>query len=310
LKKLLILFCIGVIFAALTTVSTETVYAAAPAYALIADDGVLLYTIDADYEYQPLFALPKTYYVEYTGRSNSRYHIVRYMDLRSGLNGADLFVLKGALNVAETASVDSPYPSVTVRSAFGGAKLYSSPDESSAAVTALQASGTALTYYGSAADGIWHYVSVSGGNGGIYGYIKNDALTAAPDIPPHPNSAASAPDGTLNLTGGGFSFTTAVLTVGIILPAIVIFLLMFKPGKRRAVAGKHAYRNADCAPPVPPRFLDVGNYYGGGNGGSNSNYDGESGRYGYYKSGYGNGRSGGNDRGESGYGEKFPYDKY
>jgi hypothetical protein len=210
--------------------------AAAPRYARIAEDGIILYTIDSGYEFRPLFALPKTYYVEYTGRSNSKYHIVKYMDLKSGLNNYDLFILKNALNVEDSAEISSPYPSVTVRNSLSGENLYSLPDEDSALTATVPESDAALTYYGSTKDdtgAIWHYAAYNG----VCGYIREAALVEAPTIPPHPNSAPPSTD--TGIEGGGTAndtMMTLILTAGIILPAVIIFLLMFRPIKRRALA--------------------------------------------------------------------------
>jgi hypothetical protein len=211
-------------------------------YVRIADDGIILYTIDSGYDFQPLFVLPKTYYVEYTGRSNSKYYIVKYMDLKSGLNNTDLFVLKGALNVADAAAVSSPYPSVTIRNALGGANLYAFPNPSSPAAASILSSNSALTYYGTVLDadgGIWHYAAYNG----ICGYINEAALVEPPSIPPHPNSAPPSSSANVNKnSSGGDPITTLILIAGIILPAAIIFLLMFRPIKRRVDISRNENR--------------------------------------------------------------------
>jgi hypothetical protein len=214
-------------------------------YVRIADDGIILYTIDSGYEFQPLFALPKTYYVEYSGRSNSKYYIVRYMDLKSGLGGADLFVLKSAVNVADAAAVDSPYPSVTIRNALGGANLYAAPNSSSAVSASIPSSNSALTYYGTVLDedgGIWHYAAYNG----VCGYIGESVLVEPPTVNPHPNSAPPAQIPSKNPdASGGDPATTLILIAGIILPAAIIFLLMFRPIKRRAALRRNGPEDSD-----------------------------------------------------------------
>ncbi|MDR3263472.1 MAG: hypothetical protein LBT30_04100 [Clostridiales bacterium] len=259
-------------------------YAAEAAYMLIPDDGIILYTIDGNYAFVPLLTLPKTYYLEYTGRSNQDYHIVKYMELVSGLGKQELFVLKGAVSAADTAFIEAPYPSVTVRNALSGEKLYARP--ASPTVTASIASANSpLKFYGSLEDGgtLWHYV----GYNASFGYIKDDALVEPPVVPVHPNSAASIGGGNDTPTDSPKIFTL-ILTVGIILPALIIFLLMFRPSKRRTKAYNAPHNKVFSArsysPPhpagtrLPPR------------------YSSEHSQSDYYA--------------EENYSDRFPYDKY
>ncbi|MDR1939193.1 MAG: hypothetical protein LBQ40_00150 [Clostridiales bacterium] len=287
-------------------------------YAVIADDGVMLYGINRFYEYIPLFAVPKTYYVEYAG-SNADYHIVRYMDLKSELGMADLFVLKGAIRTGENdlITVASPYPSVVVRNSLGGEVLRLSPSQSAAPSATLTNANSALKYYGSitAEDGsVWHYA----GYGGAAGYIQDSALVEPPVVPLHPNAQAVIPQ---NQEKSGLSGDTRVMTViiaaGIILPAVLIFLLMFRPGRRNIVRSSASLRPSD-APKSRPREYRAPRYFasnraaarprGGDFGGGD--FDGERGGGDLGRGGRDYGENGRGGEKYNGYGGRFPYDKY
>ena len=241
------------------TALQETVLAAETVYIPIAEDGVILYTIDENYEYKPLFALPKTYYLEYTGRSNSSYYIVKYMDLNSALGRADLFVLKGAVSLTHTLkNISSPYPSVTVRNVLAGAVVSKTPDDSSAAALTLPSANLTLNYYGAfGGDSSWHYI----GYAGVFGYIRSDALVEAPYIPPHPNSTADIKNGGAVKTSDG-TLLTVILSAGIILPAVIIFILMFRPLRRKK--RRAGFERAAAATAFPRHPRDLGEAKDGG----------------------------------------------
>ncbi|MDR1905936.1 MAG: hypothetical protein LBQ27_03335 [Clostridiales bacterium] len=234
---LLIFFVICATFTALF-LPFGSVHGAESKYVLINDDGVILYALDENYNFIPLFAIPKTYYAEYSGRSNSSYYIVKYMDLSVGAGGSDLFLVKEAVNVGDTASVTSPYPSVFVKNAMSGAVLRKTPDASSASSAVIAAANTSLTYYGTLegdGDTVWHFV----GYNGSFGYIETSELISPPQVPPHPNSVINNPS-----VGGdneSSALVTVLLSAGIVIPLLIIFLLMFRPWRHRRARKKDVY---------------------------------------------------------------------
>jgi hypothetical protein len=208
-------------------------YAAELKYAVVAEDGVMLYRMTDNYDFAAVLTLPKTYYVEYVG-TNSTYHRVRYMDLSSAYGG-DLFVLKDALSVADLITAAAPYPVATVKNAVAGAKLYRAID-SSVEAAVIPSANTSLVYYGTITDAIgeaWHYVA----HNQTLGYLADSALVEPFVLAPHPNSVLNGSDGgDTTAPVSGIPLTTVLLTAGIILPAIAIFLLMFHPIRRKKTA--------------------------------------------------------------------------
>lgn len=198
-------------------------------------DGTLAIQVTNFTSISDAFKVPKGYYVKVTGENEYNYYIVEY-------NGVSGYIEKSILDSAERAtSPEKPNFSFKLE-VEATADVY----KVAGATTNGTKVGDSSVYYLGTLDkeGITYYAVKLGDKNDIY-YLKdslvlnrnalNEALNPV-KVPTNGNINSSTVTGDTTTTPDSVNKTAVriVLIVGIIVPALIIVFLVFKPSKRRA----------------------------------------------------------------------------
>ncbi|MBO7390419.1 MAG: hypothetical protein J6U39_03135 [Clostridia bacterium] len=198
-----------------------------------------------------LFTIPKTYYVKVvTLNYTTEYHVVEYNGVRGLVKIADV----GSEPVSD---VQNPYFTSQSITAHVNTCLYTSPSFS--ADTGIAANGLSLTYLGkingdkgSYGSAVWFAVLYANELYYLHCSLTNDLdLLESSFTPVHPNSVAadaSLPTETQEGSEDGenasksFDVVRLLLIIGMIVPLLIIFALLFRPRKRKSATPRRDRR--------------------------------------------------------------------
>lgn len=213
--------------------STVT-YAEDYGYYCKSEDSIVIKIIDFT-ELTDAFTVPKGYYVKVVGLNNRGYYEVEY----SGVKG---YVEKSVLDAIEkTTSPEKPFFSFKLE-VEATADIYKFPDFTTNTVKV----GDSQVYYlgKMVKDDISYYAVKLGDSNDLY-YLKEsivlnrNALSEALNPVRVPTGSGNVPSSTV--TGDSSepesvnkTAVRVVLIIGIIVPALIIVFLVFKPSKRRS----------------------------------------------------------------------------
>ena len=187
-----------------------------------------------------LFTIPKTYYVKVvTLNYTTEYHVVEYNGVRGLVKISDV----GSETVSD---VQNPYFTSQTITAHVNTCLYTSPSFS--ADTGIAANGLSLTYLGkingdkgSYGSAVWFAVLYANELYYLHCSLTNDLeLLESSFAPVHPNSVVQDAAVTAESQGEdetkpekSFDVVRLLLIIGMIIPLLIIFVLLFRPRKRR-----------------------------------------------------------------------------
>lgn len=214
------------------------VHAQAQDYFLVESEDLLFYNESN----QPMFIIPKTYYVLKTGEQfQGNYYYVSYKNIDGRL-------LKSSVAAAQSLNVDSPFFSSTLQINSSESFILVHNIPSSTASEKLFFDDLAMNFEfigimpdtDSAKSDIWYYVRY---NTDRYGYIhstKTSNTTLATSITAHPNSLISPspspsispspnPNAPVEPTN---DMLRVLLILGISVPAVIIVFLLFRPSSK------------------------------------------------------------------------------
>ena len=187
-----------------------------------------------------LFTIPKTYYVKVvTLNYTTEYHVVEYNGVRGLVKISDV----GSETVSD---VQNPYFTSQTITAHVNTCLYTSPSFS--ADTGIAANGLSLTYLGkingdkgSYGSAVWFAVLYANELYYLHCSLTNNLeLLESSFAPVHPNSvvtdapaSAEAQEEDETKPEKSFDVVRLLLIIGMIVPLLIIFVLLFRPRKRR-----------------------------------------------------------------------------
>lgn len=225
-----LLFCTIVL---LSLFGSTVTYAEDYGYYCKSEDSIVIKVIDFT-ELTDAFTAPKGYYVKVVGLNNRGYYEVEY----SGVKG---YVEKNVLDAVEkTSSPEKPFFSFKLE-VEATADIYKFPDFTT---NTIKVGDSHVYYLGKTVkDDITYYAVKLGESNELY-YLKEslvlnrNALSEALNpvkVPTGSGSVSSTVSGdssepeSVNKTA-----VRVVLIIGIIVPALIIVFLVFKPSKRRS----------------------------------------------------------------------------
>lgn len=231
MKKIFVLLLCTLVLVSLFG-STVT-YADDYGYFCKSEDSIVIKVIDFT-ELTDAFTVPKGYYVKVVGLNNRGYYEVEY----SGVKG---YVEKSVLDAIEkTTSPEKPYFSFKLE-VEATADVYKFPDFTT---NAIKVGDSQVYYLGKIVKDEVNYYAVKLGESNDLYYLKeslvlnrnalNEALnpvkvpTGSGSISTTVSGDSSEPE-SVNKTA-----VRVVLIIGIIVPALIIVFLVFKPSKRRS----------------------------------------------------------------------------
>lgn len=254
MKKLLLLPVLLTALLSLPTAAPESAYAYRAEYGQltvrILDDGVYLYRNALVSDENKMFLLTKSYYLIAYEIGDSLFYEVEYQTAQDGYIPTMGYVLKSQVTVSED-TPDPIFPKITA-SAVTNEMVRSTPSDS-APVLACTAAGQNLLIYGflTPENGI-RYAFVRYGS--KVGYIRAESLDIAA-IEPHPNplpvpnppevdpgetepsdeDPVTDPDSEPSDDTPVFDTKMQIiLIVAIVIPALFIVYLMFRPARKNS----------------------------------------------------------------------------
>ncbi len=224
--------CFSIIFVMVLSLSLScplTAVAEDGNFFAVNDTNNTFYVFDTDSSaYIKKFIIPSTYYVKVIGSVNNDYLPVVYM----GISG----YIKVSTAPTTVSSITNPYPNVTITLTDVKVK----PNSTDSRYSFETLSSDKILYLGSFTDADsvkWYALSIDSTSVIYYAKATN---TTSPEltVTAHPNSTSLPSDGngqtdtTTDDDGINNTVVRIILIIGIVIPAMIILFLIFKPHKK------------------------------------------------------------------------------